>query len=1438
MLGPISGFFALLGTLVLQGSAKAFGSRSELRQALESWTFDAASRLQLKNAWGPIWDWDVSAVRDMRGLFQDLSSFDEEIQYWNTSQVTDMSRMFYGARAFNHPIEAWDTSAVLDMSHMFHGASSFDRPIGAWNTAAVKDMSHMFRGASQFNQPIGAWDTNSVTDMSYMFGSASQFNQQIGTWNTSAVKDMRHMFHGASKFNESIAAWATDAVTDMSYMFCFADDFNQPIGAWNTSSVTSMAGMFGGAVHFNQPIGSWNTSSVMDMSRMFIYAVAFNQALSAWITSAVQDMSLMFADAVTFNHAISTWDTSSVTNMSYMFASAKCYDGLFSQLPLSITSPWADGETFNQPIGTWNTSAVTDMSYMFYGLDPWLDRWSYRYRRCIDLSPLSFEVPSWFGSYSPSLFNKQIGGWNTSAVTNMSHMFHRAIAFNQAIGAWDTSAVKDMSKMFTGATSFNQLLHTWDVDQARGAEAIMDQAAFSEAAKCAMWQSWRPPSGVPKSGGAACPGCHLRDCPTDDLVCIQGTCKPLSEGFIQLGKAQWAQPLSSSSATREGCRDTCQSWTNCSGYVLQVDSCVLLHDSGFPDKQNDTGQSMAFAKIQCSTFACPVGSNRSEAPGDPVTAASCCACLPHLVEDPRVKAPALACTCPPHQYANHSVQNGERTVQCHSCGPGYELNPSGWGAPCKKIKKLKCRSGTHSTGATCTACPAFSKWSGAGCAFDWVLSLIVLAAVFSVVAVLTTVRRKHMRQKELQQQREQSERAVRQLRLQEEGLQRAQRVEARNQQELTELREAQAESLRVELEQRAQRSLLAGVSMRYLLSEDFTQLARDRARSDDPTFNDLKEAFWLGEAPIGEDVLCPRDRRPGCALVDWIAEADAPPQTHFMSWTWRYRLSQVQNALEMYQKQATNATMFPNIAFFMCFFVNNQFRVILEESSCDNLDTVFRQNLMRCGQMVAVLDTWEQPVYLSRVWTIYEQFVASSIDIPVTFVMPEAAGASLQEQIMRGEVGITKITSSISMLDVAKAEAWKQEDEIKVKAAIQDSVGFDRVNKHVAQVMVQWIGEVVKDHFQQHLQAGEIHRTAEASDRHQRTVPGFYSDIVFRSVGGSSLATGSRIMLAKILSNVGEVAMGIGDSFFLEDSKEDSMRRNGVSDADRILETCTKKRRYELHVTALGPMKPLAGWQARDYLALALRVECTKDSTTNGSLVRQDSPSAFPTWSRDFVACASEAQWDVLSQLHRETDVCQAFHCSAAHSRVSTVMLLADDGKGQFIGKALTCLEEARGQATELDDMSEVYWEAVPDEGDEEVELNFPDNLEDEKARMKKKKFGPQVDNAGELLEQIRSSIKHKVSVAPSSIPSNWESAMGCGASTTSPAPAKTEAWRAAVPPPEEICDFDEKPRRAKAKRAAKVVNFDFAEQDASDLFAVLTTAGGTSISCSTSRDQ
>ncbi|CAE7860135.1 unnamed protein product [Symbiodinium sp. KB8] len=100
------------------------------------------------------------------------------------------------------------------------------------------------------------------------------------------------------------------------------------------------------------------------------------------------------------------------------------------------------------------------------------------------------------------------------------------------------------------------------------------------------------------------------------------------------------------------------------------------------------------------------------------------------------------------------------------------------------------------------------------------------------------------------------------------------------------------------------------------------------------------------------------------------------------------------------------------------------------------------------------------------------------MDIPVTFLMPEAAAKSLQEQIERGAEGISHIIESVSMVDVANAEAWKPEDETKVKSVIQGSVGFEQVNRHVVEVMVQWIGNVVKGQFQQ-----RVHEARESRAR-------------------------------------------------------------------------------------------------------------------------------------------------------------------------------------------------------------------------------------------------------------------------------------------------------------------------------------------------------------------
>ena len=159
------------------------------------------------------------------------------------------------------------------------------------------------------------------------------------------------------------------------------------------------------------------------------------------------------------------------------------------------------------------------------------------------------------------------------------------------------------------------------------------------------------------------------------------------------------------------------------------------------------------------------------------------------------------------------------------------------------------------------------------------------------------------------------------------------------------------------------------VGMEYLLSESFASLATLRSGKQDPTFNDLKDAFWLCDNPIGQEVLCPRDGRIGCALVDWLPTCHRRQQTHFMSWTWRYSLGQIRSSLEMWMADSKSTIQAESISFFMCFFVNNQFRIILENliAGSDDLERVFKENLTRIGHVVAVLDTWKMPVYLTRV---------------------------------------------------------------------------------------------------------------------------------------------------------------------------------------------------------------------------------------------------------------------------------------------------------------------------------------------------------------------------------------------------------------------------------------------------------------------------------------
>ena len=315
----------------------------------------------------------------------------------------------------------WDVTAVTDMTDLFSGKTGFNEDISGWDVSKVENMSYMFRGASAFNQDIGGWDVSAVTTMSFMFGEATLFNQDIGQWNVSAVTNMSYMFLQASAFNDG--------------------DGNAPL-EWNVKELVNASGMFREANSFNQKLNWINTELKLEnVSNMFYINTKFNQNVNVLFQNGnkINDMQGMFERASEWNNGgtknVKTYDisngnianniewyTDNVTNMESLFSSS----GLNQEI-----QPGDDGAFFN----TWK---VTNMSYMFFGL---------------------------------SEFNEPLGFMNTAAVTNMSYMFNTnrgtASKFNDGntlgMGGWDTSNVTTMTHMFRNAESFRGKVNTWDV---------------------------------------------------------------------------------------------------------------------------------------------------------------------------------------------------------------------------------------------------------------------------------------------------------------------------------------------------------------------------------------------------------------------------------------------------------------------------------------------------------------------------------------------------------------------------------------------------------------------------------------------------------------------------------------------------------------------------------------------------------------------------------------------------------------------------------------------------------------------------------------------------------------------------------------------------------------------------------------------------------------
>jgi hypothetical protein len=263
-----------------------------------------------------------------------------------------------------------------------------------------------------------------------------------------------------------------------------------------------------------------------------------------------------------------------------------------------------------------------------------------------------------------------------------------------------------------------------------------------------------------------------------------------------------------------------------------------------------------------------------------------------------------------------------------------------------------------------------------------------------------------------------------------------------------------------------QESEEAGISLAYILSDDFAKQAREATGKEDPSFMDMKEPFFVNEATRrNEKRLCPRDLKRGCSFVDSLPANQRKKATHFLSWVWRYSLSVFCGAMRMWLEKNNEDP--EKIFFWVCFFCNNQWRIMIDQANTgsENLETIFESRLSSIGKMVVVMDSWEDPIYVKRIWTIYEQFIAAKLGIKIAFTLPDEPSTTLIDELNKGRDGIKNVIAAISHVDAENAEATVKDDEDKVKDAIRANVGFDAVNRQVKKSISEWIAKTFKSHI-------------------------------------------------------------------------------------------------------------------------------------------------------------------------------------------------------------------------------------------------------------------------------------------------------------------------------------------------------------------------------------
>ena len=214
--------------------------------------------------------------------------------------------------------------------------------------------------------------------------------------------------------------------------------------------------------------GIWNSfSSAFEGARNLTVSATDEPDLSA-----TTSMKKAFRNCFSLLGAtLNDWDVSTITTMEFMFSGNFYSENFVNELKI-ITETVNDYMIFNADISGWNTAAVTNITNLF--------------DQCKDFNVAGTQdLSNWNTAAVKDMrdafrdaekFNGDISTWNTKNVTLMAGLFNGARSFNGDISNWNTTNVTNMMFMFTNAVKFNGDISNWDTAKVTNMDRMFTNA--------------------------------------------------------------------------------------------------------------------------------------------------------------------------------------------------------------------------------------------------------------------------------------------------------------------------------------------------------------------------------------------------------------------------------------------------------------------------------------------------------------------------------------------------------------------------------------------------------------------------------------------------------------------------------------------------------------------------------------------------------------------------------------------------------------------------------------------------------------------------------------------------------------------------------------------------------------------------------------------------